>query len=467
MSRKPSRSTFRDKLDYMIQSLRNDMIQGHYRAGDFLPSEEVLVERFKLSNKSVRSGLDQLVAEGLIVKVHRVGSKVTEKAGQTYQHISLGYFPSIPRDLALKELLDVFQTLYPAIRVKTFALPASPSVEMMEGYLKQGMLDVITLNNATFQLLDESGAVSMLDEIHEPTGAYPFLSATFSRQGKLYAHPVSFTPVVLLYNKAHFREAGVPEPDSSWRWSDAVSQATALTTGAGRHGLCFHPISENRWPVFFLQSGVAFARQRDGTYAFDREKLIRAVRQCMAIIRNQQAFSHYMSENNDDTTRLFAEGKVSMILATYFAMNDLKETALEYDISPLPFIEQPGTLAVMFGVAVNRASKVKEAAHKLAAFFGSEEAQRIVAAATVSIPSMKTVAESIVSSPADPINRPSRYAMFREILPTLKTQEDLRLPVQALETVRQLLKQYWSGILDEERFCDRLAEELHSMPLAK
>lgn len=63
-----SRKTFKSRLNFMVKRLRADILSGVYRQGEFLPSEKELVSQFQLSNKSVRKGLEQLIAEQLIVR---------------------------------------------------------------------------------------------------------------------------------------------------------------------------------------------------------------------------------------------------------------------------------------------------------------------------------------------------------------------------------------------------------------
>lgn len=60
MKNKHSRKTFRLRQEDMLQQLRDEIISGKLAAGDYLPSEKMLSERFGLSNKTVRSVLDVL-----------------------------------------------------------------------------------------------------------------------------------------------------------------------------------------------------------------------------------------------------------------------------------------------------------------------------------------------------------------------------------------------------------------------
>src|SRR5690606_5397590 len=77
MKGRPTSEQFRKQLETMVNTLRSEIVRGKYKAGESLPSEKALAARFQLGNISVRKGLEQLVEESLIVKIPRVGNKVS------------------------------------------------------------------------------------------------------------------------------------------------------------------------------------------------------------------------------------------------------------------------------------------------------------------------------------------------------------------------------------------------------
>ena len=52
----------------MYETLRGQIASGEFRPGDLLPSEHDLCRRYRLARPTVRKALDQLVADGFIVK---------------------------------------------------------------------------------------------------------------------------------------------------------------------------------------------------------------------------------------------------------------------------------------------------------------------------------------------------------------------------------------------------------------
>lgn len=61
------------------QALRNEIEQGVYKPGDRLPSEPELIREYGISRITVRQALDELEAEGLIIRRHGKGTYVAER----------------------------------------------------------------------------------------------------------------------------------------------------------------------------------------------------------------------------------------------------------------------------------------------------------------------------------------------------------------------------------------------------
>lgn len=456
MSGKTSQRLFRVRLDRMVDQLRHEIVSGQYSPGDFLPSESDLAETFGMSNKSVRQGLSILVEEELIRKIPRVGNQVTEAVHQSVITVTLGVNSSLERDMALSKLLEAFQRKYSSIRVQLITIPGR-SRPFIEEYVDHGLVDAFIINNQYFQDVADSGKVHLLEPLAGEPGHYRFLNEAFAVGGVQYAQPLLFAPIVLCYNKDHFREAGLSEPDSSWTWDDCLDHARQLTRPGERYGFVFYELSANRWPAFLLQSGMKLGLDRDGRCELSETPMLDSIRLYDRIIHDAELFPKVMSESNDDIERLFMTGKVSMILTSYTSLNELKRSGLGYDISSLPYLQEPRTLAVSMGACIRKGSDKIQAARLLVDFMGSLEGQLIIRRETLSIPSLKPAAETKVE---DELNRPSRFDLFRDILPSMRTHGDLNMTSEGFVIFWGLLKQYWSRFIDEETLCRLVGEQL-------
>ena len=50
------------------QQIKTQIISGHFKEGDLLPSENDLAAKFKITRSTIRHALDELVKEGYIEK---------------------------------------------------------------------------------------------------------------------------------------------------------------------------------------------------------------------------------------------------------------------------------------------------------------------------------------------------------------------------------------------------------------
>lgn len=457
MTKRISRKSFAVRLERLTAELRRRITDGTYAEGDFLPSESSLAKQFELSNNSVRKGLDTLAAEGLIVKLDKVGSKVTAPAIRPKTTITIICMPSIERDLEFSRLLEDFHKLHPSIQVKPVAwsmldssLRSSP-LDTMRTYLEDGTADLITINHNHFTQLIENGCAELMEPPYQAEGTYPFLTDAFSAEGKLYVQPIVFSPVVLCYNKDHFAEAGLPEPDSGWTWEHLIAAAEKLTVPGIRHGFHFYQVSENRWPLFLLQGG----KRRESSDEPDWEQLMDGIDLCGTIIHNRNAFPPYLSESEPETSKLFISGKISMQLATYNSLNDMKHSAVRYDIAPVPYMSVPATLLIGIGLMASRRSKAKEAVKLFVDYAASVKTQQRIRSRTLTVPACKPVAEAPPQEETE-LNRPLHEQTFREIIPSYRWHTDLGMPIRLLGALHHQLKLYWSEMIDKQTLLSEL-----------
>ncbi|MCS7460656.1 extracellular solute-binding protein [Paenibacillus doosanensis] len=457
MQKRNSRKYFRARLDEMIVTLREDIISGKIPVGSFLPSENDLEIQFQLSNNSVRKGLEKLVEEGLIEKIARVGNRVIRPPSENRTTIRFGYVRSTGALAGMDKLLDAFHRRYPHIQVQPVELPSSSYSRTLKEYLEAEMLDAAMLNNNNFQDFIEGGRTELLEPLEPDEQLYPFAAAPFRRGGDTLVQPFIFSPVVLCYNKDHFREAQVPEPDSSWTWQDLFRYGRQLAVKGQRFGFYFYLPSRNRWPLFMLQSGDTFEPDNAGEYHLTANKAIGGLEICRELMEMTDVFPVLLSESDADAEALFLEGKVSVIMTTYFFLNQLKDAGISFDVSPLPGYANHHTLLIVNGLAVSSRSRNKEAAKLLVDFMTSYETQLTIRRQTLNITAHRHAMEWQGEEEA---YRPSRFFMYREIIPTFRLITEMGLSNNQLKEMQREIMLFLSGLLDRETLCRRLEQLL-------
>lgn len=454
MANRPSRATLSRRMDEMIRSIRDEIVSGKRNVGDFLPSERELGKLFCISNKSVRHCLDVLVSEGLIEKIPKVGNRVVSVSDHNSITIRFGCHRTTVEETELGTLISEFHKQYPRIRVQTMMLEHYVSVKQT---LEAGIMDVVSVNIPNFREMADSDSLGLL-EVQQPNDdIYGYLSKVFTHEGILRVQPLMFSPVVLCYNRKHFREMNMLEPDSSWTWEDLKKAAAKLAIPNERYGFYFYLVSHNRWPVFLLQSGLRLPPEGEPVRICDGPWM-EALRLCRDIVMNQTSMPLFYAEA--DAEKLFLQEKVSMIMTTYFNLNEFKKADLDFDIAPLPYIETPKTLLIAIGLGINARTERKEAAQTFVDFLTSYSTQLNIRQHTFSIPALKPAAEWMGP---ESMYRPLRYPMHRDIVPTYRLYTDLGLTMEMLDAIVAEVKLYWAGLESEQSVCLKIEKVLNEL----
>ncbi|GAA3412682.1 extracellular solute-binding protein [Paenibacillus hodogayensis] len=454
MERRPSRKTFRPRLDEMVSSIRNNIITGNLEPGQYLSSEKQLAEQYGLSVQSVRKGLELLVGEGLIVKIPKVGSQVVDPAEKGAVTIRFGYTSTIPDDADIHSLIALFHREHPTIRVQAVPL-GEIGHDQFKSYLDLGMLDVMTMNYDSFCQFRENGCLDDLDGFARKEELYPFLNDAFTQDGTLRVQPFVFSPMILCYNRSHFAQKGLQEPNSGWSWQRLFECAESLRIPNERLGFHCYFSTSNRASVLLMQRGHAFERGEDGRIRLEGTRMMDALRYSRDIYEHIPSLPNSLMDWDAPKMEMFRQGKLSIVMTSYFVLNHLRDAELDYDIAPVPHFGEALTVLLMIGLAVHRHSKHKEAAHKLVEFMTSAKTQLFIRQQTCSLPARITAAEW--SGPeATAINRPSRFSLFREIIPSYRLFTDLNIGEGEYRKLFYELQLYWAGLLDEETFRSRV-----------
>ncbi|WP_251551118.1 extracellular solute-binding protein [Neobacillus muris] len=466
MSGKKSRDVFKEQLNNLVLTLRQRILSGEIGIGEYLPSELVLAEQYGLSKNSVRKGLEELVEQGLIVKKSRIGNQVISNHTFDQTILRVGYYSSLVNEAQYLELIHKFEQKLPSIKVQTITLPYDHYQQTVHDFFQNELIDVVTINHQDF--LDFAEPSNVFEEQERDNGIYPFLQRpfeSFSNKNKVHVRPFVFSPIILCYNKGHFDESQLSYPDSGWSWDEALKTARSFMKDHGKAcGLYFHPLSINRWPIFMLQNRVWFKRDSLGNISFPADRMLESASFIRKIF-DEQGISHsFLSDNDRDAEKLFVEDQASMIVTSYFSLNEIRKHPVEYDIAPLPYIKDPGSLLLIIGLAINKHTKKKEAAKKFVDFMSGESAQEEIRTTTLSIPAMKRVAEK---SDGEVVYKPSRFHLFREIIPTFKLFSDLGLNSKDILKLRNELRIFLSDFMDDKIFLQRLKTKLSPIQVTK
>lgn len=455
--KKPSRTTFDERLNYMIEAIRAKITANEYGTGSYIPSILQLSKEYQLSINSVQKGLDVLLNEGLIERIPRVGIKVI---AQHITTLSIGYYTTLHDELDLQYLIKTFEERYPTIKINLIPLHFSSYVETTEAYLKNELVDAVAINHLNFlHFSDMNQDLSQLFEPIQPKdGVYPFLNEAFTVNKQLFVQPVTFSAVVLCYNKEFFTTHQIPELPSNWTWNEFIKMLELIETKTSSNlSFYFYPGTWNRWPIFLMQSGLNFAEM---PIELASEEILDSIETCYRLIHRQDTFSLLLSSNDTNVEKMFLEQSVPVMMTTYYRLNQLKETSFEFEIVPLPYVNEPKTLLLPIGFAMNQRSKKKELAKLFIDFVSSQEAQLHIRKHTYSIPAIQQAAEW---EGEELFYRPTNFQMFKDITSQFGLISDLNLTFDQMQQLHSIMNRYWTGLQDKTATTKQLAQLTHSM----
>lgn len=459
-----SRTTFRERYGILLRYLQNKIKSGEWPPGEYLPSENELAQSFQLSRPSVRKVLGELSEEGLVQTLHGKGSVVNDwHEAITVLNLFWG-MPSFEFE-AVCQLVERFNQSNKRIRVEIIPLPSEAmSAAMREGlFMGKNKPDLIGLTNTFFFSLTRDEPEKLLRplELTEPDDFYAPYVRAFAHKTELLAAPITFAPIVMVYNKTMFDAANLDAPDESWTWEQLLEAAQILTRNAGQqaecYGFCFSA-SSNRWPLFVLQNGGVFADR--GELLPDDPRTRKALEYAVDLIYKHEVSPSFSIGNSRLGEELFLRQKVGMILTSSIYLKNFQDVGFEWEIVRFPGSVPNAGLGLATGIGISSHCTSVEAAKQFIEYVTSESAQAYMKANACSIPARRSVA---ISRKFPHVSLAGEnYYMFEQITEDARTIKDLGLTPQqfyemnnelnllwanleSMDTVWNTLRQKWSG----------------------
>lgn len=248
----------------LYQTLKEQIVSGLIKPGDYLLPENELCRHYKMSRNSVRKALEQLQNDGLVVKRAGLGTMVPADLAiaKSDRHALriLAPYPAHFVDNGLPVIIEAFNKEYPHVEVKLLSLPA---VKFWESFQLSGEMglsaDLVLVSDMQLADMDSLAAFADLKPSLEECLAaiYPKILNRFRHAGEIKAAPITFTPLYLAFNPQLFAKNNVPQPAQDWKLDDFLDAAEKLTEVRNgltvRYGFSVFP-NISRWPVFALQN---------------------------------------------------------------------------------------------------------------------------------------------------------------------------------------------------------------------
>ena len=254
----------------------------------------------------------------------------------------------VATDPLFREMTDDFEHAYPNVTVNIQAFVRETIPGKVRAALQVGNPPDLVQGHVF--AMAAQGFAEPLDDLWAEWGA----EANFMPQAMdevtwdrvKYGVPLDIYTLVLIYNKAHFKEAGLRYPDASYTWRQFAEDAAALTRADGsRYGLGF---TVEPWYVFAwlaeaggdVMAGDPFIGYR---FTLDDPNNIEALRYLTTMARSGYGpLPTSRPRDYEDPRKLFLNNQVAMFFGTPGDIHYIRTHSPDF---PLGVIELPETPA--------------------------------------------------------------------------------------------------------------------------
>jgi multiple sugar transport system substrate-binding protein len=128
-----------------------------------------------------------------------------------------------------------FEEMYPEADVQLEAVPQEYGTKLLAQFAAGTAPDVYMVGDGDVAKFVAEGVVEPLDPYIDGDNGldmdrfFPAIAAFGQIEGETYLMSKDYSPLVLYYNKDHFKEAGLDYPTADWTWDDLLAAAQKLT----------------------------------------------------------------------------------------------------------------------------------------------------------------------------------------------------------------------------------------------
>ena len=306
---------------------------------------------------------------------------------------------SAARDEMMKELVKMFEAENPNIHVELDFIPEKDySQKIIPSLATDTAPDVFQIQTGMVGLLAEAGSIQPLDSsiISAEDIANLFVPATVDGlkfEGEYYGMPTDTQTIILFWNKALLKEAGLDWENGPQTWEEFFDYARKLTKrDAAGNMIQSGWGGKGYWPelaAFLNQHGVDLTDDT-GKFVFaDNPKAVDAFMAYANLYKVDKVYDLQFSKNWAG----FRQGLVGMMLGHPAMIGNLVTTApdLDYGVALIPTNGENRNTCVTSWAYVMSSKAPSVEATKFIEFLGSEEVEKMWTLKTGELPARKSL----------------------------------------------------------------------------
>jgi multiple sugar transport system substrate-binding protein len=273
----------------------------------------------------------------------------------------------------LTAIVNAFQTANPNITVQVETVPYADYFTKLQTSVAGGTAaDTFELNYENFVTYAKNGSLAELKNVD--TAAYKkSLVDAFNDGGKQYGVPESFSNVVLFYNKALFKKAGVAEPTDAWTWKDEQAAAAKLTDKGAKVWGDYQPVSYNEFYKVLAQNAGEFLNADRTEATFNSPAGVEAAKFLIDKVGKTMPTEADGAGTPDFDSKLFKSGKLAMWHTGIWMFSAMAAAPFDWDVAVEPGNTKKASAMFVNGLVVSAASKNADAAQKWVTFLASSD----------------------------------------------------------------------------------------------
>jgi multiple sugar transport system substrate-binding protein len=330
----------------------------------------------------------------------------------------------------LTAIVNAFQAANPNITVQVETVPYADYFTKLQTSVAGGTAaDAFELNYENFVTYAKNGSLAELKDVDGSVYKKSLYEA-FNADGKQYGVPESFSNVVLFYNKALFKKAGVAEPTAEWTWKDEQAAAAELTDKGAKIWGDYQPVSYNEFYKVLAQNGGEFLNADRTEATFNSPAGVEAAKFLIGKVGTTMPTEADGAGTPDFDSKLFKSGKLAMWHTGIWMFSAMADAPFEWDVVVEPGNTKKASAMFVNGLVVSAASKNAEAAQKWITFLASsDETTKTRLASSWELP---PVADEAKLAPylqqPKPANREAVFTALEETVlpPVIERQQEMQ-----------------------------------------
>ncbi|MGE5573280.1 MAG: ABC transporter substrate-binding protein [Bacillota bacterium] len=285
----------------------------------------------------------------------------------TYGNFSAGK----DNEPTLNAMKAAFEKAHPDIEVKLQSTGYGEYFRVIQTQVAGGTApDCYELNYENFVTFAAKNVLTDLGPLFQSAGmdfdAYDENALrAFNYRGKQFGVPVSYSVVLLFYNKDLFDKAKVPYPTNDWTWKDVIEAGKKIRAlGDDIFGIIQGVHFWEFYKVIEQNNGSLFNADRT-KFTVNSPENVEALQYMVDKVIKYNIEPTQAQKSNQGDWDLFSAGRAGMLITGNWSFTYMKENAkFPWDVVVEPGNKRKACHFFSNGLVINKASKNKDAALK-------------------------------------------------------------------------------------------------------